>query len=547
MQQCWFRILVLGMIVFALMLTTQTKAQSPQIEPFIVRIHAPTFEQRQAVSNSGVDLLEMRDGDDLFALVSESERQTLINQGFEVQLDRGRTQALRRQRSESVHGYRTVEEGYTHLATWQAQYPNLAHVFTYGQSWDKASPNPLVGYDLKGITLTNRLIAGDKPTFMLIAGIHGREMPPPELALRFIEYLLVNYHTNADVHWLLDYHQVVVVPFANPDGRKLAEGGLSQRKNRNTDATPNCFGDDIGVDLNRNSSFRWGGVGASTNPCNQTFRGLSAASEPEVSSLQRWIRGIYPDRRGANDSNPAPDDTSGVFITLHSFSNLVLWPYGHTSAQAPNAADLRGLGTKFASYNGYIPEQSVDLYPTTGATDDWTYGELGIASYTFEVGTDDYGETCYGFYPPFECLDQQIGNDGNSWGRNLPAFLYAAKVARTPYMTQRGPDALNLSISNELILTATISDGLNGGQSIATAEAYLDIPPWHAGATPITLNAVDGVFDSVAENVTVNLARPSAGRHMIYVRGRDSAGNWGAVSAIWLGALQQTYVPLILQ
>ena len=114
-------------------------------------------------------------------------------------------------------------------------------------------------------------------------------------------------------------------------------------------------------------------------------------------------------------------------------------------------------------------------------------------------------------------------------------------------MTQRGPDALHLSISNELTLTATISDGLNGGQSIATAEAYLDIPPWHAGATPITLNAVDGVFDSVAENVTVNLARPSAGRHMIYVRGRDSAGNWGAVSAIWLGALQQTYVPLILQ
>ncbi|MBP8251597.1 MAG: hypothetical protein KAX40_04490, partial [Herpetosiphon sp.] len=89
MQQRWFRILMLGMIVFALMLTAQTKAQSPQIEPFIVRIHAPTFEQRLAVSNSGVDLLEMRDGDDLFALVSESERQTLINQGFDVQLDRG--------------------------------------------------------------------------------------------------------------------------------------------------------------------------------------------------------------------------------------------------------------------------------------------------------------------------------------------------------------------------------------------------------------------------------------------------------------------------
>jgi hypothetical protein len=222
-----------------------------------------------------------------------------------------------------------------------------------------------------------------------------------------------------------------------------------------------------------------------------------------------------------------------VFISLHSYSNLVLWPYGWTYDPAPNAADLAGLGRKFASYNGYTAQQSTALYPTSGTTDDWAYGELGVAAYTFEVGPS--GGSCGGFMPPFSCMD----SGANFWGRNLPALLYAAKVARTPYLLSRGPDALTIAAVQNgatFSVTATINDAQNGNQAIAAAELYLDTPPWQAGATPVALAAGDGAFSTASEAVQTSIAVPAAGRHILYVRGQDTAGNWGPVSAIWLDA-----------
>ena len=40
------------------------------------------------------------------------------------------------------------------------------------------------------------------------------------------------------------------------------------RKNRSKNAGSNC----IGVDLNRNWGYKWGGMGASTNPCRYSIR-----------------------------------------------------------------------------------------------------------------------------------------------------------------------------------------------------------------------------------------------------------------------------------
>jgi len=43
--------------------------------------------------------------------------------------------------------------------------------------------------------------------------------------MRMIDYLLNNYDTNADVHWLLDYHDVWLMPEVNPDGHHIVEAG----------------------------------------------------------------------------------------------------------------------------------------------------------------------------------------------------------------------------------------------------------------------------------------------------------------------------------
>ena len=114
-------------------------------------------------------------------------------------------------------------------------------------------------------------------------------MPPsetPEMATRFIQYLLTNYGTDGDATWLLDEHEIIIVPILNPDGRKIAETGLLKRKNTNN-LTGGCTGTLTGIDLNRNYSFWWGTVNMPTDPpCGETWPGLSAASEPEIAFEQ---------------------------------------------------------------------------------------------------------------------------------------------------------------------------------------------------------------------------------------------------------------------
>jgi hypothetical protein len=66
------------------------------------------------------------------------------------------------------------------------------------------------------------------------------------------------------------------------------------------------------------------------------------------------------------------------------------FPWGWTQTPAPNRQALQTLARKFGFYTGYPACQSgADgcIYMTDGTTDDFAYGELGVAAYTFELGT----------------------------------------------------------------------------------------------------------------------------------------------------------------
>jgi hypothetical protein len=514
-----------------------TRAQQNPNRPLVARISAKNQEELQQIVKLGLDLLELRDGNDLFFLTTNEQIDGLRKQGYTVSKDDTQTELLRRQVESTTFsgGYRTVAEMRALLELRAAAYPNLAQFFIYGQSWEKVVSGGTAGNDLFGIKLTNRSIPGPKPTFFLMAAIHARELTTSELALRLIDYLLTNYGTDADVTWLLDEHLIVIVPTTNPDGRVIAQQGYYQRKNTNNThgvcSNPPTSSNQYGIDLNRNSNFKWGVINPPTEPpCGQTYPGPTPASEPETVAIQNLIASLFPDQRGPNDSDPAPLTTTGTMLTLHSYADLVLWPWGWTSNPAPNAAQLSVIGQKYAGYNGLTPQQSVDLYPTSGTTDDWAYGELGIPAMTFEVGPD-FG-TCGGFFPPFSCLDG--GSGGNFWARNLPAFLYAARIARTPYMLGQAPTPESAQTLNpngsSFELRAVFDSSLNGARAIAAAEYYVDVPPWRGG-TPVAMSPLDGTFNSPNETATatINLT----GRHLLFVRARDTGNNWGPVRGIY--------------
>jgi hypothetical protein len=125
------------------------------------------------------------------------------------------------------------------------------------------------------------------------------------------------------------------------------------------------------------------------------------------------------------------------------------------------------------------------------------------------------------------------------WPRNLPAFLYAARIARAPYQLVRGPSPESVSAANTfpdtVNLQAQFNEQFNGGQIIAAAEYYLDTPPWRGG-TGIPMSPSDGSFNTTIETATATVG-PLSGRHLVYVRARDANGNWGPVRGVFASGL----------
>jgi len=432
--------------------------------------------------------------------------------------------------------YRTVEETYASALAIVRAHAELATWRSVGGSW-KSVQGASDGYPLYVLRLTNSETPGPKPALFITAALHAREYTTAELALRFAEHLADSYETDADVRWLLDHQEVHLMLQANPDGRKRAEEGLLWRKNHNTGHCPHSW---AGVDLNRNFDFKWGEAGSSTNECSHVYRGLSAASEPETQAIQTYMARLFPDARGPEDDDAAPSRTSGLVLDIHSHGRLILWPWGHVYDPAPNGTALQTLGRKLAYFNGYTPLQAIGLYPVSGATEDYGYGVLGRASFTYELGTT--------FFQDCGDFEHSILDD------NLESLLYAFKVARTPYRTPAGPDVRDLSLSNSasttgvaagtaVTLSATFDDtryetgnGLEPTQNIAAGEYSVNAPPWVRRRTANVMRASDGAFDSRTESATaiIDTTDLAAGRHTVFVRARDADGNWGAVSAVFL-------------
>jgi hypothetical protein len=528
--------------------------------PVLVRIYFTDVIELNLLAAT-LDIWEIdHESGSLLALVRPHHFQAISQSSFRVELDYASTALLDQQYQflpDQTHGipgfpcYRTVEETYTDLAQLSTEHPALATWIDIGDSWEKDTPGGASGYDLYTLVLTNSAIPGPKPKLYLISAIHGRELPTAELATRFAEYLVENYSSDPDITWLLDYAEVHITPHANPDGRKIAENGEFWRKN--TDNDDGCLDASLwGTDLNRNSSFKWGGVGASASSCDDTFRGPAPSSEPETQSLQNYAASIFPDQRGPGDTDPAQENASGLFITLHSFGNLVLFPWGWTDDVAPNDTSLETLGRKFGFFTNYQVCQSGEfgcIYQTSGSTDDWIYGELGVASYTFELGST--------FFESCDYFADSILPD------NLQTLVYALKAARRPYKDPAGPESIHLALSADhiapgagLTLTATADDTRYNSsgkteeavQSISTARYSIDFPSWVGGVSTFPMSAKDGIFDNSNESLfaSINTTALLLGRHTIFVESQDSDGNWGVPTAIFLWITGEEFLPGIV-
>jgi hypothetical protein len=448
-------------------------------------------------------------------------------------------------------GYRTVA-GYDQFESdLQAKYPDLVKKIVYGKSFTgKFTLNAVcVTEDAKnGCKLTPNV---DKARFLLETRIHAREIATSEMAWRFLTTLVDGDGTDPQITALLQGSEIWVVPEVNPDGTDVSERGIKkdgfgqdspawQRKNDDENQTPagGCpppwAGSQPGVDMNRNWATAWGGASTSKDPCSEVFLGKKKMSEPETQALAKLTQELFKDQRGSKPNDPAPLNTTGEMLTMHTDAgvNIIPWDYD-PSVQTPNDAGLRALGFRQSYFTGLETGQAGQvLYSVGGGTDDWAYDVLGIASGTWELA--DTGGDCVGFFPAYSCMDAYADT-------YVPALVYTSGAARAPYKLTLGPTIAKVKAGaptkQSVTVTATADDAALGAsgfgrptaQKVKAARIFVGTAPWDGGKA--VAMKIQGKGTSVTATATV---KTGSKRVLAYVQAQDADGNWGPAQAVWI-------------
>ena len=263
--------------------------------------------------------------------------------------------------------YMRYDEIVRYLKEVQKQHSDIATLESVGKSSE--------GRDLWVLRLSK---AGNKAAKAIYvdAGIHAREWIAPPVAIYLIQQLTENSKDNADLLDGLDWY---IMPLVNPDGYEYTHTRERfWRKNRNPAASRWCKG----TDVNRNFGFHWGEQGVSTNPCSEIYAGPSAFSEPESRAVRDYILKENKSKR------------IKMYLTLHSYGPLILYPWGYdyNLNAADDVSELIDIGNRAneamvaAGSVRFTVENSAELYPASGASDDWSKGVAEIAkAYTIEL------------------------------------------------------------------------------------------------------------------------------------------------------------------
>uniref|UniRef100_A0A7N6F668 Carboxypeptidase A1 n=1 Tax=Anabas testudineus TaxID=64144 RepID=A0A7N6F668_ANATE len=271
--------------------------------------------------------------------------------------------------------YHTLSEIYSFQDMLVAENPNLVSKIVIGQSYE-GRPLNVLKFSTGG---TNR------PAIWIDTGIHSREWVTQASGTWFAKKIVTDYGTDPALTAILNNMDILLEIVTNPDGFYYTHNSNRMwRKTRKPNPGSSC----VGVDPNRNWDAGFGGPGASSSPCSETYRGPSAHSESEVKSIVDFVKS---------------HGNIKAFISIHSYSQMLMYPYGYTSTPAKDQAELHSLakkaitdlaslyGTKY-TYGSIIST----IYQASGGTIDWTYNQGIKYSYTFELRDTGF----YGFVLP---------------------------------------------------------------------------------------------------------------------------------------------------
>ena len=277
-------------------------------------------------------------------------------------------------------------------------YPDITKLSSVGKSYENRDIWLLEISDNPGID-------ENEPGIFFMGLHHAREWPSLEICLYIIERLTNSYDSDPEIINLVNNRRILIMPCVNPDGYVYShDEGNDYRKNRHE--FPEFSS--IGVDLNRNYA------GSSNGDPLGSWGTLSGSVSHYYGSELYCGPGEFSELETQAVKNVFLDYDLCSAISWHTYSELVIWPWGYsTSIQTPDDEYLSNVGLEIARRIGtqegqgyYTPQQSAELYPTTGDTTDWAYGYyhyvLGKPMFAYTI------EACSSFHPSSSYLEQIV-------------------------------------------------------------------------------------------------------------------------------------------
>ncbi len=340
----------------------------------LLRVEPTSQKELLAITQLGESLeCQPGPGPQLFAMPADAiPALDDLNIKYEIRADnlqtlidaaRRENDAARTERGTSFFtAYHTYDEINAYMASLVALRPDLATPIVVGAT--------LEGRQIRGLKISSG--GANKPAVLISAMQHAREWVAGATGTFVADQLIRQEGIDPTITSLVANVDWYVVPMCNPDGYIYSwTTNRLWRKNRRNNGTS------FGVDLNRNWAFGWGGAGSSGSGSEETYRGPQPFSEPESETFSTFIAGI-PNLK--------------AHIDLHSYSQLVLSPWGWTEDTSPRRSEIAPLelamrnaitGTFGTPYTAGPAAQT--LYLADGVMPDWTFGARGALGFTYEL------------------------------------------------------------------------------------------------------------------------------------------------------------------
>jgi hypothetical protein len=360
--------------------------------PMLVRVGAHDYWELYShitLEGTSIEIAGAKPGQSYDLLLDRSDFGAVQASGLPVTVIHDDVDALRLEAAQlgSYHSYDTL---LGMMRGWATTYSSICRLESIGPTYQ--------GNWIYGVKIASAQADG-KPECLELGVVHAREWGAVEATRYFADTLIRFYASDTGFRNFVDNHQTYVFMVTNVDGYKYDyPGQLSTRKDRQP------FASDTGCDPNRdfngncdgNRMGDWGslvtGSNTSHRPDQLTWFGARGQWGYEINAISNWFK----------------QHTVVACVSMHTYSELVLWPFGNGDT-TPDNAYYASLGARVASRMGklgggtYDPMQANYLYPTNCGSDDWFYGwshNIGgfpCMSFCTELGTD--------FYQPVADLD----------------------------------------------------------------------------------------------------------------------------------------------